>query len=361
MVYKGSSILFFLLVICFTIDLSAQQWIDKDYSYEVLTDIEYGTAVNFNGGVDTLTLNIYSPICDEISETSKRPLLILIHGGAFLYGHKDDPSIVDLCIQFARRGYVTASINYRKGFVSDDQAHNCNFENYSCVFASDTEEWERAYYRAVQDAKGALRYMVNRNVEYRIDTNNVFIAGESAGGFLALGAALLDSESERPAATFAIDDATLPHSSTLDCEYNENQTFSGSVVERPDLGNFEGTIEPTEIDFTIKAVGNMYGGTLSDLLVYHNPDKSKPGIYSFHQPCDLVVPIDSGNVYAGLSWCFTNGYGCFGISNTAKFYGSRTLHNWNETNNYGYPMQSEFAGPEFPYSYLFGEGSCADQ
>jgi len=341
--------------------LHAQQWIAKDYEYEVIPNIEYGTSINFNGNPETLTLDLYSPICDNLNETAKRPLLIWIHGGAFLAGSKDDPSIVDMCIQFAKRGYLTASINYRKGFVADDTAFSCNYPNYSCVFASDAAEWERAYYRAVQDGKGALRYLVNRNEQYNIDTQNIFVAGESAGAFLAMGISLLDVDSERPTNTFQIADATLPHPSTQSCTYNLNQIFSGNGVARPDLGGINGTIEPTEIDFTIKAVGNMYGGMLSDLLQNYNPNKPKPAIYNFHRPCDPVVPIDSGNIYAGLSWCFTNGYGCYGISNTTTVYGSRTIHNWNQNNNYNYAMQSEFTSVEFPYNYLFGPGSCADQ
>lgn len=359
MKYAGSFIISMLL--CFSVSLSAQQWIDKDYSYNVVTNEHYGTSVNFNGGLDSLDMDIYLPICDETTENAKRPLLMWIHGGAFLDGSKDDPSITDLCIQFAKRGYVTASINYRKGFVADDQEWNCNYPLYSCVFAHDAAEWDRAYYRAVQDAKGAVRFLVNHHEEYQIDTENVFVAGESAGAFLALGTALLDSETERPEATGELPDAPLPHPSTDSCIYNQGHTFEGDGIPRPDLGGFEGTIEPTEIDYTIKAVGNMYGGMLSDLLAYHNPEKPKPGIYNFHQPCDLVVPIDSGNVYAGLSWCFTNGFGCYGISNTTTFYGSRTMKNWNDDNSYGYPMQSEFAGPEFPYNYWFGDGSCVDQ
>jgi hypothetical protein len=353
----------FLIVTGFFIhnQIFAQQWISKDYEYEVIPNLEYGTSINFNGNPEALTLDLYSPICDNINETAKRPLLIWIHGGAFLDGSKNDPSIVDLCIQFAKRGYTTASINYRKGFVSNSTAFSCNYPNYPCVFAADAAEWERAYYRAVQDGKGALRYLVNRNEQYNIDTQNIFMAGESAGAFLAMGVTLLDHESERPPSTYQIANVPLPHPSTQSCVYNVNQQFTGNGVTRPDLGGFEGTIEPTEIDYTIKAAGNMYGAMLSDLLAYNNPEKPKPGIYNFHRPCDPVVPIDSGNVYAGLSWCFTNGYGCFGISNTTTVYGSRTIHNWNLDNGYGYPMQSEFTNVEFPYNYLFGPGSCADQ
>lgn len=341
--------------------LNAQQWIAEKYSYDSTLHVSYGSAINFHGAVDTLKMDLYVPRCEDVSQTSKKPLLIWIHGGAFLAGDKNDASITRLCKQFARRGYVTASIDYRLGFVSDDAAWNCNFPNYSCVFASDSAEWIRAWYRGVQDAKGALRYLVNRNSQYKIDVNNIFVAGESAGALIALGVGLLDTVIERMPQTFLIAAAPNPNSNTQNCAYNAGKSFTSTNVPRPDLGGIDGNIEPTMLSYTIKGIGNNYGALLSNLLKYSKNGQTKPAIYSFHQPCDMVVPIDSGKVYAGLSWCMTNGYNCFGIANTVKLYGSRAFSNWNTNNNYGYSIQNEFTSTNFPYSFLFGAGSCADQ
>jgi hypothetical protein len=339
--------------------LTAQQWIIKKYSYDSTMNVTYGTAINFNGKVDTLKMDIYEPSCGDIS--SKKPLLIWIHGGAFLAGDKNESSITNLCKQFAKRGYVTASINYRLGFVSDDVAWNCNFPNYSCVFAGDSAEWIRAWYRGVQDAKGALRYLINRCSQLKIDVNNVFIAGESAGSLISLGVGLLDTIIERMPQTFAIGALPNPNNNTSNCSYNTSQTFTSANVPRPDLGGIDGIIEPSTINYTIKGIGNNYGALFSNLLKYSKAGHTKPAIYSFHQPCDIVVPIDSGQVYQGLSWCMTNGYNCYAIKNTAKLYGSRTFSIWNTTNNHGYTIHNEFTSTAFPYSFLFGTGSCADQ
>ena len=348
-----------LFVIFFHLNLNAQQWIDKKYDYDSTLNVTYGTALNFNGSTDNLTMDIYTPICDDINHISRKPLLIWIHGGAFLAGDKNE--MTNLCKQFAKRGYVTATINYRLGFIPDDLAWNCNYPNYSCVFATDSAEWYRSYYRAVQDGKGALRYLVNRNASLKIDTNNIFVAGESAGSFIALGIGLLDTISEKPIQAYASSNAPNPFSNTLSCEYCVGENFNGVNVARPDLGDIDGTIEPTSTTFQIKGIGNMYGAMFSDLLKNHKVNSPKPAIYSFHQPCDLVVPIDSGGVYAGLSWCMSNGYNCYGIANTPKLYGSRAFSNWNTNNGYGYNIQDEFTTTNFPYNFLFGTGSCADQ
>lgn len=360
-IFIGGKSLFFMIFMAITIHVNAQQWINQKYDYDSTLNILYGSAINFNGSTDSLTLDLFLPRCDDSSQVLLRPLLLFIHGGAFLAGDKNDLSIQSFCKSFASRGYVTASIDYRLGFVADDVAWNCNYPSYNCVFAADTAEWYRAYYRGVQDAKGALRFLVNRYASYRIDTANIFVAGESAGAFIALGVALLDTSSERPPLTHTILDAPSPSSNSYSCSYNVAQNFTAATIARPDLGGIDGDIEPTIINYVIKGVGNMYGGIFNNLLQAHRFNHPLPAIYSFHQPCDLVVPIDQNSIYWGLSWCMTNGYNCSAITNTPIVSGSRAISRLNATNNYGYVMQDDFTSVVFPYSYLLGPGSCLDQ
>lgn len=352
---------FFVVFLLNSFLLSAQEWVEMKYDFNTQLNVVYGTATNFLGGTDTLKLDVYEPFCVDQSIVSKKPLLIWIHGGAFIAGDKSEVSITNLCKEFAQRGYVTASINYRLGFISDEAAWYCNFPSYSCVFATDSAEWYRAYYRAMQDAKGALRFLVNRSDEFNIDQNNVFVAGESAGAFIALGLSLLDTISEKPPQALAIADAPKPNNNTLNCPHNADKTFDSNTISRPDLGSIDGTIELSNSPFIIKGIGNMYGAMFTNLLKNHPINKPKPAIYSFHQPCDLVVPIDSAKIFAGLSWCMTNGYNCNGIGFTPKVYGSRTISQWNTTNNYGFNIQNEFTTTNFPFSFLLGSGSCLDQ
>jgi len=42
-------------------------------------------------------------------------------------------------------------------------------------------------------------------------------------------------------------------------------------------------------------------------------------------------------------------------------YGSRVFSQWNAENNYRYDIQNEFTNVTFPYSFIFGQGSCLDQ
>lgn len=358
---RKNTLLTCLITCLTTLSVSAQQWISKDYSYDSLLNVTYGNAINFNGGTDTLKMDIYTPICDDSLMISRRPLMMIIHGGAFLAGDKSDVSITNMCKQFAKRGYVTASISYRLGMISDDNQWSCNYPNYSCVFATDSAEWYRALYRGIQDGKGALRYLINRNQTYRIDTNNVFVVGESAGALISLGIAFLDTITEKYPQAYAITNAPNPHSSTLSCQHNVGKTFTNPSIARPDLGSIDGTIEPSTVKYQIKGIGNMYGAMMSNLLKESKSNATKPAIFSFHQPCDLVVPFDSGKVFKGLSWCMTNGYNCYAISNVPKLYGSKTISDWNTNFSYGYNIHDEFTSTTFPYNFLFGAGSCTDQ
>lgn len=336
-------------------------WNDSAYTYTVQTDIIYGTATNFLNQEDTLLMDIYTPMCENEFARKKFPLVVWIHGGAFLTGSKNDQTIESLCKKFAQQGYVAVSINYRLGFVGDEGLWQCNFPNYNCLFATDSAEWARAYHRAIQDANGAIRFLVNRDDEYQIDINNIFVGGESAGALTALGVGLMDTPEERLPQTYAISSVNKPNDAALNCEYNIGKTFP-NTINRPDLGDYLGALEPTNKNFTIKGIANIFGAMPIDLLEKIPNNKTKPAIYSFHQPCDIIVPIDSGNVMWGLTWCMNNGYNCYGIVNSNfKLFGGRAFSNWNDTRNYGYTIQNEFTATNFPYQFAFVPASCVDQ
>src|SRR5688572_29853379 len=90
------------------------------FAVQKTADILYGTApampavyVNENVTVqEDLKLDLYEPVCDTLS---RRPVIMFAFGGGFLIGAKEDEDARALCDSFARKGYVTASINYRLG------------------------------------------------------------------------------------------------------------------------------------------------------------------------------------------------------------------------------------------------------
>jgi acetyl esterase/lipase len=335
-----------------------QLWIDPVFSYDSSFNIHYNTATNFIGQSENLHLNLYTPRCSTNTNTGPRPLLIWVHGGGFIAGSKDDAGIVQTCRQFASRGYVVASVNYRLGYVNDAAANSCNFPNYACLFAADSSEWVRAWYRGVQDVAAALQFLVRNKDSFQIDPTHIFIGGESAGAFISLGVALLDTAIEKPMHAGALASVSAPHSSSSTCPHAQGKTFPSSIP-RPDLGP---VWTQDALPFEIKGVANVFGGLYFDLMQHHQQNRPKPAIYSFHQPCDIVVPIDSNRVYWGLSWCLTNGYGCNAIRNNEKMVmGARSFTQLNQNKNYGYTLKNDFTSKNFPFQFLIGSGSCTDQ
>lgn len=152
------------------------------------SNIQYGSNVPYNSATpQNLLLDVYQPNGDN---APLRPLVLVVHGGSFIGGSKTGTDVVPLCQDLARLGYVSASVEYRLGM-----------NNFPAPGPTDVDATE-AVMRAVQDARAAVRFFrkdaANGNT-YKIDTNHIYLAGVSAGGFVALQLAYLDQVSEIPA------------------------------------------------------------------------------------------------------------------------------------------------------------------
>ena len=185
----------------------------------------------FHSGIPkpvTLEMDIYQP--DGAPDTP-RPLLLMMHGGSFFIGNKEEPGQSGWCQYFASLGYVAVSINYRLGFHA---------------LKSEIREAEL---RALEDADAALDYLLRRE-DLRIDPDRIFVAGTSAGAITALSLAFR-LYGDKPMAPMK------PHRAK---------------------------------DFRIRAVGNLWGG-VHDLAVLEN---AHVPILSFQSENDPVMPYDFG-------------------------------------------------------------------
>lgn len=169
-----------------------------------------------------LYMNIFKPEGDNIGN---RPVIIFCHGGAFVLGGRNQFDIKDMAQKFAKMGYVTATIDYRKGI---------NIWSKTSAI--------RTVYRSIQDGRSAVRFFradAAGNNDYRINPRKVYIAGHSAGAFIALHNGYLDKESERPEATkattfefknaFGVTNSyPIEDQGCLDC-VGDNQEFNGKA------------------------------------------------------------------------------------------------------------------------------------
>ena len=181
---KNTTLCLFVNLLCL-FPLSAQL-LDCDctnrYQDEIFSEITVETNITYSD-VYNLKMDIYQPSTD-LDLCTNRPLIILAHGGSFIGGSKSNPTMVDLCETFAKRGYVAASINYR---LATD-ASVLGFSGF--VWMLNLESGINVIYSAMTDAKAAVRFFRKEFAElsnpYGIDENQIWMGGNSAGACLGL-------------------------------------------------------------------------------------------------------------------------------------------------------------------------------
>lgn len=230
-------------------------------SIDTLIDVVFGTAPaitavyvsEFTTTNQDLKMDIYTPVGDTLSQ---RPCFVFAFGGGFLIGEKEDEDARSLCDSMARKGYVAASIQYRK---------NMNISN--------SGSGERAVYRGAQDYSAAIRFLKEYADSFRIDTNFIFAGGVSAGSFSAMHMSYME-DAERPQAT-----------------------YSGNVlIPGPDLGCLDCSGNNFAHSNKVKAIVNCWGA-LADTS-YIDPDE--PPLISFHGDIDAIVPYNEGFPFTAL-------------------------------------------------------------
>lgn len=152
----------------------------SDLAITKLIDVVYGNNFNYQGNPQDLKLNLYFPNIN-IDPLPKRPLIVLLHGGGFDVGSKNDFDTYSN--NLAKAGYVVASIDYRLGW--SHAGGLCN---------GDANELKLAMYRAIQDGNAALRFLVNKASDYKIDTSFIFLAGQSEGSMTAIHIAFMNQQ-----------------------------------------------------------------------------------------------------------------------------------------------------------------------
>ena len=315
--------LFILLFISIFISLTTvgqTNYRQPVYQVTVDTGITYAIDTNFKGCPVVLDLDIYKPLHDN---DTCRPILVTIHGGSFISGDKTDVEEVYIAESMASRGYVVASINYRLGQQITNQAlsslTDCGgqISNY-CYYFADTSEIVRAAYRAMQDARSAIRFMKARHTIDSTNINSTFVSGFSAGAVTALLVNFLDTSSKRPADTYQIDSTLTPQSS-VSCPLN-NPCNSNSHA-RPDLGGIQGNTNLNGYDASIQGTVSFCGAIITLNSGFLHTVGKEPALFLYHQTCDDIVPCYYGQVYGPINNCLYNCTSCSPVTGVPYCYG----------------------------------------
>ena len=220
-----------------------------------------------------LHLDMYRPANNT---ASKSPLVLFIHGGAFFFGDKENKLQQILTDELVKRGFIVASINYRLG---------------SSLLGAGAIE--RTIYRDVQDARAALRFLMHHREEWGIDEEQVYLAGSSAGGIIALTTAFMDE--------------------------NEvyTSTSQGFLRLRENLGGLDGSGNDLKNSFKVAGVVSLWGG-VTNLQIVNNQIPT----LLFHGTDDDIVPNGEGLPFKNAMGNLVHRI----LSTFGKVYGSQPIY-----------------------------------
>jgi len=128
--------------------------IHYEFDYRVVPNIVYSTASNYQCKLDAY-----------VRPGQMSPVAIVIHGGGWVAGTKEDRTLE--CLPFMAMGFSVVNVEYRLARVAFAPA-------------------------AVEDCRLALEWVFRNAATYHFDTSRVIVTGGSAGGHLALMTGLLE-------------------------------------------------------------------------------------------------------------------------------------------------------------------------
>jgi acetyl esterase/lipase len=272
--------IFSFFVLLFTTLPSFGQSVNKRYVNDIFTTVgsvmtvEYGQNLNnYTGQTELLLADIYSPKDDTLKN---RAMIIFVHGGGFAAGGRNSPAASDICIALAKKGYVSASIDYRLG-----------------VDKMNVRSIVQGLIRSVQDINAFVRYSKAHADSLEIDTNKIFISGASAGGLAVLAKAYIKIDSVA---------AKLGITSLNDLEGSDN-----------DLPNTS----------SIAGVYSMWGAIVDTSWI----QAKDPPVGCIHSIDDHTIPYVSGSHNGDTEFTL---YGSYSIYTRARNVGIlTTIHAYN--------------------------------
>ncbi len=221
------------------------------YEAPIFEDIQVDTITYSD--VTGFKMDVYSAADDEYD--SLKPLVILAHGGAFYLGTPQTPTMQKTCTEFAKRGYVAASIEYTLT------------NSWNLI---DSLHMIEVVMKAIGDGKAAIRWFrqdADDLNQFQIDPEQIFVGGNSAGGVLMTNLAFIDETDELP--------------------YHMDSIIMAN-------GGYEGAAGNFGYPSTVSGVINMAGAIYKPDIIDENDDIP---VISFHGDADGVVPFNCNQVF----------------------------------------------------------------
>jgi acetyl esterase len=188
----------------------------------------------------------------ETMQYTMNPAIVFFHGGGWAYGKPSE--FYTTCIRYAKKGFVTFSIQYRLSITEDGIVPDPDITPVECV----------------KDARSAMRWVRENAATFHIDPNKTIAAGQSAGGQMALGTAMFDDINE-PSDNLAI--SPVPNALLL---------FSSNL---------------NTIEAWCEWLLGERRGEIWSISPYHNLRPGLPPAIEFHGTEDCQVPFYILNLF----------------------------------------------------------------
>ena len=251
--------------------------LNTTYEVSITEDITYAEGLSHdswnsaNTSVVPLLMDSYVPDND----LQNRPLLMLIHGGGFSGGSKQQEALVYMANYYASRGFVVFSIDYR---LRGDMG-TIPQEWIDATTNVDPAELDQLYamYPAHRDAKAALRWIIANADNYSINKDYITVGGGSAGAITSIGLGVSELGDYK-------DEISLSEDNTL------STTSLSQTYEVKTILDFWGS------DVSIEILESIYG--------YQKFDSNDPALFIAHGTEDTTVPFSSAEDLKNI--CETN-------------------------------------------------------
>ena len=243
---KKTAVFCFASILTLSLALSCQA---EEPAYgDLISDVAY-----IEDGVESHLLDIYG----AQEKTEPAPAIIEIHGGGFIGGNKTTNT--DHSIFFADAGFVVVNPEYGK--VPRDGSFPVH----------------------IQELFSAYQWVAEHAEEYHIDTENIFLSGDSAGGYyVLLSMAILQDESLQeyfgvtpPDFTFKGFVTTCP-----DTDIMRKRNYLGEDASGPEAYNAKTIGEEILLDDDLMSHMDLF--TCTEPAVF-------TGLYMMTTPADITT------------------------------------------------------------------------
>lgn len=233
--------------------------------YTVATDVSFAQVDYWYGHT---RMDLKMDIIYPEDKTKVYPCIVWICGGGFMTFDKS--AHLAYLSQLAREGFVVASVSYRTSNIAQ-------------------------YPSSVCDVKAAIRYLRHYAERYNIDKDHFGVSGESAGGYLALMAAL-DANKEHEVGDYLDQSskvqACLPwypvvNMTTMDCdnEIQASRSYDSLMMGFNVYNEKERAVKNCPISMVTKAAPPT-------MIIHGNSDKTVP----FKQSLEIAKEYEKNSV-----------------------------------------------------------------